>query len=164
MTESTASTSLPATLGTTFAFEYDRCRRRVHELAEGLTEDQFWTKPFPFGNSFGHLVLHLTGNLSYYIGSQVASTGFVRTRDREFTDPARRPKADVMGAFDETVDMVRSTLAAQQQASDWTATYFGEREPDAHTRFHIFLNCAMHFYHHIGQMIYLTAALAPERR
>ena len=151
--------SLPATLAETFASEYDRCRRRVHELAEPLTDDQFWTKPFEYGNSFGHLVLHLTGNLSYYIGSQVAQTGYVRTRDREFTDPARRPKADVMRAFDETVDMVLETLAAQR-AEDWTAPYFGEREPDAHTRFHIFLNCAMHFYHHVGQMIYLERQLS----
>jgi hypothetical protein len=48
---------------------------RVHDLAAPLTDEQFWSKPFPFGNSFGHLVLHLTGNLSYYIGAQIAETG-----------------------------------------------------------------------------------------
>ncbi len=35
---------------------------KVRELAAPLSDEQFWTKPFPFGNSFGHLVLHLTGN------------------------------------------------------------------------------------------------------
>ena len=34
----------------------------VRELAAPLSEEQFWSKPFPFGNSFGNLVLHLTGN------------------------------------------------------------------------------------------------------
>src|SRR5262245_61013792 len=162
MAQEASEARLATQLAQSVAFEYDRCRRRVHELAAPLSDDQFWTKPYPYGNSFGHLVLHLTGNLSYYIGSQVASTGYVRTRDREFTDPARRPKAEVMRAFDETVDMVRATLAAQRPG-DWTAPYFGEREPDAHTRFHIFLNCAMHVYHHVGQMIFLKEQLLRTR-
>jgi hypothetical protein len=59
---------------------------RIRELAAPLTDAQFWTKPFAFGNSFGHLVLHLTGNLNYYIGAQIAQTGYVRDRPREFTD------------------------------------------------------------------------------
>jgi hypothetical protein len=36
--------------------------------------------------SAGHLPLHLTGNLNYYIGAQIAATGYVRDRDREFTE------------------------------------------------------------------------------
>src|SRR3954463_1776517 len=94
-----------------FDFRFKKISARVRELSASLNEEQFWTRPFPFGNSFGHLVLHLTGNLSYYIGSQIAQTGYVRTRDREFTDPVRQPKADVMRAFDETVKMVLATLA-----------------------------------------------------
>jgi hypothetical protein len=149
--------SLPFVLSTTFALDYERCRRRVHELASPLSDDAFWTKPFPYGNSFGHLVLHLTGNLSYYIGARVAENGYVRTRDREFTDPSRRPRAEVMRAFDDAVDMVLRTIAAQRD-EDWTAPYSGTGEPDAHTRFDIFLKCAMHFYHHVGQMVFLSAA------
>jgi hypothetical protein len=63
-----------------------------------------------------------------------------------------------MRGFDAAVDMVLTTIAAQRE-EDWTAAYFGELEPDAHTRFHIFLHCAMHFYHHVGQMIYLREEL-----
>ena len=104
---------LPARLAAGFAADYERCRERVHELADGLTDIQFWTKPFPFGNSFGHLVLHLTGNLSYYIGARVAANGYVRTRDVEFTDSRRLPKGEVMRAFDAAVDMVIETIGAQ---------------------------------------------------
>jgi hypothetical protein len=150
--------SLQSILSTGFAHDYDSCRRRVHELAAPLSDDAFWTKPYPYGNSFGHLVLHLTGNLNYYIGARVAQTGYVRTRDREFTEPARRPKADVLRDFDAAVDMVQRTIAAQRD-EDWTAPYSGTGEPDAHTRFDIFLKCAMHFYHHVGQMVYLTEAV-----
>ncbi len=66
---------------------YTKNAARVRELAAPLTSAQFWQKPFPFGNSFGHLVLHLTGNLNYYIGAQIAKTGYVRDRPREFNDP-----------------------------------------------------------------------------
>ncbi len=52
-----------------------------------IPEDQLWTKPFAFGNSIGHLVLHLTGNLNHYVGALVAGTGYVRDREHEFTDP-----------------------------------------------------------------------------
>ena len=92
-----------------FARDYERCRAHVHQLAAPLSDDEFWTKPFDFGNSFGHLVLHLTGNLSYYIGTRVADTGYVRTRNREFTDPERRPKVEVLRDFDAAVDMVLHT-------------------------------------------------------
>jgi hypothetical protein len=150
--------SLPSIVSNGFTHDYDRCRRRVHELAAPLSDDAFWTNPYPYGNSFGHLLLHLTGNLNYYIGARVAETGYVRTRDREFTETARRPKADVLRDFDAAVDIVLRTIAAQR-AEDWTAPYSGVGEPDAHTRFDIFLKCAMHFYHHVGQMVYLAKSL-----
>lgn len=153
---------MPDTIAFAFAREYERCHARVHELAASLSDDQFWTRPFGFGNSFGHLVLHVTGNLNYYIGARVAGTGYVRTRDREFTDPDRRPKADVLRDFDAAIDMVAKTIAAQR-SEDWSALYSGEREPDAHNRFDIFLKCVMHFYHHVGQMIYLERQLSARR-
>ena len=69
------------------AHRYAANLARVRELAAPLSNTQFWSKPFAFGNSFGHLVLHLTGNLNYYIGAQIANTGYLRDRAREFNDP-----------------------------------------------------------------------------
>ena len=144
-----------------FSRDYERCRVRVHELAAPLSDEAFWTKPFGFGNSFGHLVLHLTGNLNYYIGARVADTGYVRTRDREFTETERRPKAEVLRDFDAAVDMVLRTIAQQRaEYEDWAAAYSGVGEPDANNRFDIFLKCAMHFYHHVGQMVYLQRQMS----
>jgi hypothetical protein len=48
-----------------FTARYVKLSGVARELAGPLSDEEFWTKPFPFGNSFGHLVLHLTGNLSY---------------------------------------------------------------------------------------------------
>ena len=148
---------LPAVIADSFAREYRALAARVHELAAPLSDAEFWTQPFPFGNSFGHLVLHLTGNLNYYIGAQVAATGYVRDRDREFVEPGHPPKSDVLARLDAAVDMVVATARAQGP-DDWTKPYVGKGEPDARCRFDIFLKCAVHFSHHVGQMIYLTAA------
>ena len=148
---------LAVTVANGFISHVERFAQKVHALAEPLSDEQLWRRPYPYGNSFGHLVLHLTGNLSYYIGAQVAKTGYIRARDVEFTDSARPPKADVLRAFDVAVDMVLATIAAQRDG-DWTTPYSGVGEPDAHTRFDIFLKCAMHFYHHVGQMVYLDKA------
>jgi uncharacterized damage-inducible protein DinB len=141
------------------AAQFERVRRRIHELAEPLTTDQLWRRPFPYGNSVGHLLLHLTGNLSYYIGTQVAGTGYVRDRPREFTDTSQRPKDEVLRDFDRALDMVLAALAAQREA-DWRAPYSGVGAEDEADRLSIFLRCAAHADHHTGQMIYLCYQLA----
>lgn len=149
---------LNETIGAGLARRYEELGARVGELAAPLSDEQFWRKPFSFGNSFGHLVLHLTGNLNYYIGAEVASTGYVRNRDREFTEEARPAKADVMKRFSEAVTMVART-ARTQSADDWSRSYTALREEDAGNRFSIFLRCATHLHLHVGQMIYLQFAL-----
>jgi hypothetical protein len=60
-------TDLRETVASRLAARYTKLAGWVSELAAPLSDEQFWAKPFPFGNSFGHLVLHLTGNLNYYI-------------------------------------------------------------------------------------------------
>src|SRR5258708_2746725 len=134
---------------------YDRVAAQIHVLVGPLSEDRFWVRPFSFGNSVGHLVLHLTGNLNYYIGAQIAGTGYVRNRELEFTDPGRRPKVSVMKDFDQAIAMVKSALAAQTEA-DWNAPYTGKGMEDAENRFTVFLRCVAHLQHHEAQMIYLV--------
>jgi hypothetical protein len=87
---------LYSTLAAVLADRYTANAARVRELAAPLTDAQFWRKPFPYGNSFGHLVLHLTGNLNYYIGAQIAKTGYVRDRAREFNNPDPSPKNEAL--------------------------------------------------------------------
>jgi len=96
LNSSGTTSRLESTLPAILADRYDANGRRIQELAEALSEDQFWKKPFPFGNSFGHLVLHLTGNLSYYIGAQIANSGYVRDRPREFADAAPPSQPEIV--------------------------------------------------------------------
>ena len=147
--------SLSPTLAAGLAGEYRRRAEDLHTWADPLSEDQFWKNPHSYGNSIGHLVLHLTGNLNYYIGAQIAKTGYVRNRDLEFTETRRSPKGEVLRKFDEAISMVISTLE-QQSDGDWTLPYSAEREPEATDRFRAFLHSATHLNHHIGQIIYLS--------
>jgi uncharacterized damage-inducible protein DinB len=118
-----------------------------------LSEEQYWSKPFGFGNTLGNLVLHLTGNLNYYIGTQIAGTGYVRNRPLEFNETSRSTKEEVLRGFDDAVAMVVRTIQSQS-AEDWSEAYSGTGA-DATTRFEIVLQCATHLHHHIGQMVYL---------
>src|SRR5580693_10449876 len=151
-------TSLTQTISVGLAGEYSKRAEDLHKWADPLSDEQFWRNPYSYGNSVGHLLLHLTGNLRYYIGTQIAGTGYVRNRDLEFTDTAKHPKAEVVARFDRTIDMVVATLEAQS-ATDWTLPYSGEGEPEAKHRVTIFFRCATHLYDHVGQIDYLSHQL-----
>jgi uncharacterized damage-inducible protein DinB len=138
---------------------YAMVREQTHKWVDPLTTEQIWKNPYGYGNSVGHLLLHMTGNLNYYIGARVAETGYVRDRDREFTEAQRKSKHEVLAAFDKTIDMVVATIR-KQGPEDWLTAYSAEREPEARERFNIFLRCAGHAYHHVGQIIYLARELA----
>jgi hypothetical protein len=144
---------LDQTIASVLADRYSANAARVHELAAPLTNAQFWQKPFSFGNSFGHLVLHLTGNLNYYVGAQIAKTGYVRDRPREFNDPSPPSKEEALKRFDDAVKMVLKTIRVQSP-EDWSAEYSGVGT-DAKNRLAMVTQCAAHMQHHIGQMIYL---------
>ena len=137
---------------------YEMVREQTHLWVEPLSDEQLWERPFEHGNSVGHLLLHVTGNLNYYIGAQIAGTGYVRDRDREFSEPERKPKAQVMAAFDRAITMVIETIE-KQSADDWQKPYSAVRESESKERFAIFLRCAGHAYHHVGQLIYLSREL-----
>jgi uncharacterized damage-inducible protein DinB len=129
---------------------------RIHELTEPLSTEQLWTKPYRYGNSIGNLILHITGNLNYFIGAQMAQTGYVRQRDQEFSGSGE-PKAQLLSTFDQAIEMVVNTISKQSD-SDWSAPYSAERT-ELKDRFSMVLKCAGHADHHVGQIIYLQREL-----
>ena len=148
---------LKETIAPDLTARYMKLAGVVRELAAPLSDEQFLAKPFAFGNSFGHLLLHLTGNLNYYIGAQIAATGYVRDRPLEFSDAARPSKSEVLQKFDKAIEMVVGTIKSQS-AEDWSKEYTA-MGVDAHDRFGMVLSCATHLHHHVGQMMYLAFEL-----
>src|SRR5579863_7691585 len=150
---------LAQTIAEDLAAYYEMVRAQTHVWVDPLSEEQIWRQPLAHGNSVGHVLLHVTGNLSYYIGARVAENGYVRDRDREFTEKEHGSKEELLAAFDRAIAMVQEAIRKQSE-QDWLKPYSAEREPEATERFHIFLRCAGHAYHHVGQLIYLSRELS----
>ena len=147
-------TNLSPTISNAFSYYFQDFLERVQTLSADLSETEFWTNPYPYGNSIGHLVLHIMGNLNYYIGAQLAATGYVRDRDREFTESAPPTKAQTLQDLATTISTVIATLEKQQDG-DWATAYIAAGVDDVPDRFSMFLRAAVHFHHHIGHMSYV---------
>jgi uncharacterized damage-inducible protein DinB len=132
--------------------ELDVLHEAVRTLAEPLSEAQFWRKPIDPGNSFGHLVLHLTGNLSHFAGARLGRTGYVRDREREFTETNLPAKAEAMARLAEAVGLYRRVVEALP-AEQLTAAH-----PDAMmgTVINALVRLVAHFALHRGQMSYIA--------
>ena len=155
-------TPLSTLISTSLARHAERVRLKVHSLVAPLSHEQLWRRPYGYGNSAGHLLLHLTGNLSYYLGARIAGTSYVRDRPKEFADTARRAKDDVLRDFDEAVDLTLATLAAQGD-HDWGLPIEAVGAEDVKDRLGMFVRCVAHLDHHTGQMIYICKELEASR-
>jgi uncharacterized damage-inducible protein DinB len=130
---------------------------RVERAVRALPPEKVWVKPFPFGNSVGHLVLHLTGNLNHYIGAGMAGTGYVRNRPLEFTEPKPPAAAEALQHFKDTVAMVVRTVGTLDDDGLLQPIAYPDQHPITN-RLGLLLVCAAHMNNHIGQMSYLVQA------
>ena len=149
-----------STIGTAFLEESRALLARdylpkIERCLTLLTDEQIWWRANPASNSIGNLLLHLTGNLNYYFGTEMGGTGYVRNRPLEFAETSRIPKDELLKHFDEAIAVVANVLLKQSE-SDWGAAYSAKGMEEIGDRFSTFLHCAGHIYHHTGQMMYLV--------
>src|SRR5438270_10797633 len=108
--------------------ELEQLRNEVREVAEPLSEKELWSRPIEPGNSVGHLILHLTGNLNHFVGAQLGGSGYVREREREFTEINPPAKPVLLANLDAAVATFRhvvESLSAQQLAAAHSHDPFG---------------------------------------
>lgn len=151
-------TTLNSTLIQDFTRNFQTSAKKIHGLIDPLTEEQIWTKPYPYGNSIGNLVLHLTGNLNFYLGAEIGGTGYVRNRPLEFAETSRIAKNELLDRFDEAIAIVAMVLQKQTE-NDWGKAYSAKGLEEIGDRLSMILQCAAHLYHHTGQMMYLVKEL-----
>ncbi len=138
--------------------ELGQLRDSVKALAEPLSEKELWTKPMEPGNSIGHLVLHLTGNLNHFVGVQLGKTGYVRDREREFSEANPPSTAETLANLDAAVatfGRVVDGLSEEQLLAPHPETRFGPV-------FGALLHLVGHFAIHRGQMSYILRFLQEE--
>jgi uncharacterized damage-inducible protein DinB len=149
-------TELSATVRQEYVHYFRHLAERVEKAARALPKDKLYIKPFIYGNSMGHLLLHLTGNLNHYLGAKIAGTGYVRNRPLEFTEP-NPPSPDVAVAnFRAAVELAVKTFESQSDVD--LSKPFADNQP-IQTRFGMFLVCLAHLNNHIGQMAWLVQAM-----
>src|SRR5437588_2445425 len=137
--------------------EMEQLRDAVREVVQPLSDGDLWRKPVEPGNSVGHLILHLTGNLNFFVGAQLGGTGYMRDREREFTETQPIPKAALLANLDAAVATFRrmvSGLNPEQLAAPHPTAKFG-------TVLKTLLHLVAHFAVHRGQMSYIVR-LIPE--
>src|SRR5262245_7984326 len=144
------------TVSDEFARYIEHLAGRVERAARAVPREKLYAKPFTFGNSIGHLVLHLTGNLNHYIGAGIAGTGYLRDRPHEFADPNPPPPEVTLERFREAAAMVVRSIRSLDDAG-WKVPVTDQ--PPITTRFGLVLVCASHMNNHVGQMAYLVQAL-----
>jgi uncharacterized damage-inducible protein DinB len=111
-----------------------------------------WKKPLEQSNSIGHLILHLTGNLNYFVGAQLGKTGYVRDREREFSETNVPSKEVLLRNLDDAVTTFRrvvSGLTDKQLAAPFPDSRFG-------SVLSALLHWITHFALHRGQMSYIV--------
>ncbi len=128
----------------------------IYTLGNSLSEEQFWRKPLVQGNSIGHLVLHLAGNLNHFIGAGLAKTGYVRDREREFTEQQVPSKAEALQQLQDAVALYRRVVESQTVES--LAAPHPETEKMG-TTINALVKTLTHLAVHRGQMSYLVRLL-----
>ncbi len=146
----TVAVAEAAKAGLTEALEEQH--RAVRQVVDGLSDQELWARPVEPGNSVGHLVLHLTGNLNHFVGAQLGGTGYVRDREREFTETRPPSRAELLGRLDDAVATFRRVVANlrdEQLTAPHPEARFG-------TVAAALAHLLAHFALHRGQMSYIA--------
>ena len=153
------STELVALVREGLARQLEQLRDAVRATVEPLTEEELWAKPVDPGNTVGHLVLHLTGNLNHFVGAQLGGTGYRREREREFTEANPPAKADLLAGLDAVVATFRRVVGGLD------ADRLAAPHPDARFGpvFDALVHLLTHFALHRGQMTYIVRLLGTDR-
>ena len=91
--------------------EIERYAEELIKIIEPLSSDQLWSKAGNIPNSIGTLTRHLTGNLNHYFGAGIAQNGYIRERDREFSD-TDLDKAKLISDLKSAVQVAKQAIAA----------------------------------------------------
>jgi uncharacterized damage-inducible protein DinB len=136
--------------------ELEQLRDAIVELVKPLSNQQLWQKPLEPGNSIGHLMLHLTGNLNHFVGGQLGKTGYLRDREREFTEAKLPDRATLLANLDGAVATFRRVvggLSGEELRAPHPETRFG-------TVYNALVHLVAHFALHRGQMTYIARLTA----
>lgn len=130
---------------------FDRDLRTVQREIESYADDsQLWQGVQGMPNVAGTLVLHLAGNVRFFIGTVLGGTGYVRRRDVEFS---RRdvPRVELLSEIEAArTDLARAfaTMRDDTLPAEYPEVVAGMRVASVEYLLHLLT----HFAYHLGQL------------
>ena len=103
-------------------------------------------------NSAGNLCLHLIGNLNYFVGAVLGNSGYVREREKEFTDK-NVPKEKLVGNIEDVIVIVKNTFE-KLSADDFEKIYPVNLFQKEMTTQFFMISLVGHLNYHLGQINY----------
>lgn len=136
--------------------------RDLNKLKEEIqlykNENDLWKVECEIQNSAGTLTLHLIGNLKHFIGAQIGFTGYVRNRDREFSD-RNISREKLILEIEEAISIVKTVLPTVKD-EDFSKEFPVEMYGAKRNTGYILLSLSTHFCYHLGQINYHRRLLA----
>ncbi|MBK9329611.1 MAG: DUF1572 family protein [Sphingobacteriales bacterium] len=122
------------------------------EISLYKNEDNLWITEKQISNSAGNLALHLIGNLNHFIGATLGNTGYIRQRDKEFSDK-NIPLKELLDAIDNTTNIVKQTLTHLPE-EDFDKDFPLEKHGQTVKTDFMLLHLLAHLEYHLGQINY----------
>lgn len=130
--------------------------RDLNKLKEEISlyrnESDLWILKGNIKNSAGTLTLHIVGNLKHFIGAQLGNTGYVRERDKEFSE-RNLSREKTIKELDEVIAIVEKVLtdiSDEQFNSEYPIEFLGEKRLTGEMLFILY----GHLNYHLGQINY----------
>jgi len=127
--------------------------QKLEEEIKLVPDDALWKSSGAIKNSCGNLCLHLCGNLQHYVGAELGKSGYVRTRDAEFSS-RDIPKEKLLGEIKKTKEIVSKTLSPFKK-EDLDKIYPQNFIGKEVTTEYFLVHLLTHFDYHLGQINYL---------
>lgn len=133
-------------------------KKVIAEVEQYKSDEDFWSVSEGISNSGGTLALHLIGNLKHYIGAVLGETGYVRTRDNEFSDRGVS-REEIVGQLNEVVEILNKTFSGLSD-EDLMKEYPEELGDQPQTTAAVIVYMLTHLNFHLGQINYHRRLLA----
>lgn len=122
------------------------------ELYAYPNEEEMWKLTTGITNSGGTLAIHIVGNLNFFIGAILGNTGYIRDREKEFTE-RNIEREKIIRSINDVLDTVRDTLneiSEEKLSADYPLNNFGQNQSTEK----VLLILCSHLSYHLGQINY----------
>ena len=124
----------------------------IEELNAYVVEEKMWLVTEGIYNSAGNLSLHIIGNLQWFVGAQLGKSGYIREREKEFSDKdiARTMITEGLESTRLVVNEVISKLDLEDLDKAFPLEVFGKPCTNSFMLMHL----TTHLAYHLGQVNY----------